>query len=107
MKISGRKSVSRTGPVGAAQRGAGKPKVEPTPSIDARATDVRISDMSREIDRVRETVMDLPDVRVERVSEIKPLVDEGNYQVESKVIAKKMVDESLRESARLKKSRGK
>ena len=105
MKISGRKSVGGATPITGSQRVANKPKVDGAANIDPRATDVRISSTAGEIDRVKQAVLDVPEVRVEKVQEIKPMVDDGSYQVESGVIAKKMVDESLRESARVKKGR--
>jgi anti-sigma28 factor (negative regulator of flagellin synthesis) len=46
----------------------------------------------------------LPDVRLEKVEALKPKVDDGTYHVESHEIAKRMVDESLRESARAKQA---
>lgn len=41
----------------------------------------------------------MSDVRIDRVQEIRLAVDEGSYQVESRVLAKRMVDEAVRESA--------
>lgn len=101
MKISGRKPVSGPSPVGGVPRVPRADKAQ-TPPVE-KATDVEISSSSREVTKARAVLAAFPDVRVEKVAEIKPLVDEGSYKVESQVVAKKMVDTSLRESARADK----
>ncbi|NQU44990.1 flagellar biosynthesis anti-sigma factor FlgM [bacterium] len=101
MKISGRKSVSGAGSVKGPSRAGQAGKAEQSPQVE-KATKVELSGSHREIDKAREILAQLPDVRVEKVENIKPLIDEGSYQVESKVLAKKMVDSSIRESATMK-----
>jgi len=107
MKISGRKQVSGTTPVGQASRAKEKPKVEGVPTAETRAADVNLSEAMSEVARARESAKALPDILVEAVEELKPIVNDGSYRRESKVIAKKMVDSSLRESAHLLRSRKK
>ena len=104
MRISGRKSVGGAAPVGGVQpRQPNEPPVEGATEAE-RATDVEISSTSREIAQAKESLAAMPDVRAERVSEIKPLVDDGSYNVESEVLARRVVDASLRESARERKA---
>lgn len=107
MRISRRKPVGQTGPVSpVTPRKPAEGKVEGATRSEERAADVDISHSSREIDGARETLAAMPDVRAERVEQIKPIVDDGSYQVDSKVLAKKVVDSSLRESAHEKKGKG-
>ena len=104
MKISGRKpSVTPTSSVGGAARSADTQK-EAVATPLSGADDVELSSSLKEIDRAKEALAALPDVRVEKVNEIKPRVDDGSYQVESEALAKKMVDASLRESAQANES---
>lgn len=103
MKISGRKPIRPSSPVsGPAQ----PPKVDKaqSPAIE-RATDVELSESLKEVDHAREILAAMPDMRAERVEEIKPRVDDGSYQVESGKIAKRIVDSSLRESAKKKSAK--
>ena len=104
MKISGRKPISSATPITGPVRVSRQERAEPAPPV-APAADVEISVSTREVDRAREILAVIPDVRIERVEEIKPLVDDGSYRVESKVLAKKMVNTSLRESAQARTSK--
>ena len=107
MKISGRKPVPASGAVSGVSRQSEKPKVDGAPGAETSATDVQLSAPLQGVERAKATVTAMPDVRVERVDEIKPRIDDGSYEVESKVVAKRIVDSALRESARQKKrSRG-
>lgn len=99
MKISGRKSIAGAKPAGGSPRPANEQQVDKADRVE-QATDVSISESSREVSRARESMDTLSDVRAERIQTIKPLVDDGSYKVESKVLAKRVVDEALRESAR-------
>jgi len=101
MRISGRKTrVSPAGSVGRVSRVTG-PRKKEAPAPVSEAADVELSASLQEIDRAREALAILPDEKVEGV---KPLVDDGSYKVESEVLAKRIVDTSLRESAQLKKT---
>lgn len=101
MKISGRKSVGGAGPMGQAGKAKEKPQVESQASVQSGAADVNLSEGMREAERARQMTRALPDVRAEKVSELKPVVNDGTYHRESTVIAKKLVDSSLQESALL------
>ena len=104
MKISGRKPVQKSAPIDSLSA-ASKPdtaeKVED--SAPAQSGDnISLSGASKQIQSAQSAIQGLPDVRLERVTEIKNALDDGNYHVESEVIAKKMVNESLGESLRRK-----
>lgn len=104
MRISGKKSVSSTTGISGSKH---KPvEKEQAPEV-ARSDDVAISDSVKEVEQAKEAVKAMPDVRVEKVDAIKPLVNDGSYEAPSEEVAKRMVDSSLRESAQQKKgSRG-
>lgn len=104
MKISGRKPIARTTSTKKASPASGKAQTDASAKIESPASEVELSESLHEIDGAKETLATMPNVRVERVQEIKPRVDDGSYKVESKVVAKKMVDASLRESALEKKA---
>lgn len=56
---------------------------------------VELSSHSRELQKVYEVLQATPEVRSERVSELKKLIEEGRYHVESDVLAEKILKESL------------
>lgn len=56
---------------------------------------VDLSTMARDIQKAKVEVSKLPDVREEKVQEIKAQVDKGTYNVSGEQIANKMVGESI------------
>lgn len=50
--------------------------------------------ISRDVERFRKILNDIPDVRSPKVDELKPLVEAGTYQVESTLVARKMLETS-------------
>ena len=56
---------------------------------------VELSTMAREIQQAKVEVSRLPDVREEKVQEIKAQVEKGTYNVSGEKIAEKMVRESI------------
>ena len=102
MKISGRKPIQPASPLGGKAETPQVEQAEEAKPAD-RSDSLNLSDTSKNLMSAREKVNALPDVRVERVSEIKSALDDGGYHVESEKIAKKIVDESLSESLRGKK----
>jgi negative regulator of flagellin synthesis FlgM len=56
---------------------------------------VDLSTMAKEIQQAKVEVSKLPDVREEKVQEIKSQVDKGTYNVSGEQIANKMVGESI------------
>ena len=107
MKISRRKQVTGTTRVGKTSKAKPRAKVQESVQAPAEAADVNLSEAVHEVESVRKALAAMPDVRVDKVDALKPVVDEGSYHVDSKVIAKKVVDTSLRESAQLKRPRKK
>jgi negative regulator of flagellin synthesis FlgM len=55
---------------------------------------VTLSDSARSLAAARDAVHNAPDVRQQRVSEIKQQIDTGTYQVSARVLARKMVEAS-------------
>lgn len=62
------------------------------------------NDESRSIDRYRDEVEKLPDVREEKVDDLRDSVEKGDYHVESEKIAKRVVDEALKEAVQRNRS---
>ncbi len=56
---------------------------------------VNLSAKARDIQQLRDAVNQLPDVREDKVRELKEQVDKGTYAVNGQNIAEKMVSESL------------
>ncbi len=106
MKISGRKSVNQTSGISQSSR-VNKPEgpQDNEDQISNNAADVELSDQLQQVEKARQIIEGLTDVRIEKVEEIKPRIEDGSYQVDSQVVAKKIVDASLREDAE-RKSRG-
>ena len=56
---------------------------------------VEISSKARDIQKVKNILDDLPDVRMEKVDKIKRSLENGTYNVQGEKVAQKMVRESL------------
>jgi flagellar biosynthesis anti-sigma factor FlgM len=56
---------------------------------------VLLSPVAKEIQLAISQLKDIPDVRVEKVSEIRNQIDKGTYPVSSEKIAQGLIDESL------------
>lgn len=56
---------------------------------------VTLSERAREIQQVRQAVEALPDVREEKVDELKERIASGEYRVDGEKVAEKMIGESL------------
>jgi len=67
---------------------AGSAAAKPNEKVD-------LSTMAREIQQAKVEVSRLPDVREEKVQEIKSQVEKGTYNVSGEQIANKMVGESI------------
>jgi len=57
-----------------------------------RADSVTLSDDARSLAAAREIVQQAPDVRAEKVADIKKQVDTGTYHVAAHVLARKMLN---------------
>ncbi len=67
---------------------AGAAAVKPEETVD-------LSTMARDIQQAKVEVSELPEVREEKVQEIKAQVENGTYNVSGEQIANKMVGESI------------
>lgn len=106
MRISGRKTVGGAAPVGGTARPASQDKAEKLQApILPKADDVELSASSREVDKAKALLAGMSDVRAEKIEGIKPLVVDGSYRVETRQVAKKIVDSSLRESTSAAKNK--
>jgi len=56
---------------------------------------VSLSDRAKDIQQAKKTIDQLPDVREEKVKELKNAIDTGTYRVEGEKVADKMIGESL------------
>ncbi len=56
---------------------------------------VELSAESKEIKKINDVLEMTPDVRAERVAELKKLVQEDRYQVDSEAVAGKMIDQTI------------
>ncbi len=56
---------------------------------------VEISDQARMMKEVRGLVYAAPDVRADKVSDLKRRIKDGNYAIDSAAVADKLVDEHL------------
>lgn len=59
-----------------------------------QADTVTLSEGARALSAAREAVQNASDVREEKVAEIKQRISDGTYQVPSRVLARKMLDQS-------------
>ena len=61
----------------------------------AKTDTVNISDAAKEIQEVRKELDNIPDVRAEKVEQLKNQIENGTYEVKSEEIAEKMLKDSL------------
>ena len=83
--------VSRTAAAPAAVQPAGK--AHNRQFVQAQDS-VTLSDSARSMASARTAVQNAPDVRQEKVADIKQQISDGTYQVSSKVLARHMLDAS-------------
>ena len=77
-----------------------QPKTEPAGEKDAQPqrlkTDtVVISDAAKRIQEAQKQIQAIPDVRADKVAEIRNQIESGTYQINADQIAGKMIKESL------------
>ena len=65
-------------------------QAKPSKGVDS----VTLSDSARSLSAAREAVKSAPDVREQKVAEIKQHLSDGTYSVPAKVLARKMLDSS-------------
>lgn len=97
MKIQGRKSqypMGMTSPLGG---------VKPQPELEETAapieTDhVELNVSTAQVQMLKDAVKAIPSVRIEMVQALKQEIEHGHYYVSSDKLARKVVDEALREA---------
>jgi negative regulator of flagellin synthesis FlgM len=56
---------------------------------------VNLSTTAKEVQKIRRAIDELPDVREEKILDLKNRIEQGTYKVDAEKIAEKMVGESL------------
>lgn len=67
--------------------GAKSSKVEQTAGADA----VSMSSVSQELQRAQQVLSALPDIRADRVAELKASIESGTYQVSGRDVAESLI----------------
>lgn len=70
-------------------------KLEALNNAGAKSTNVNLSERAQDMKKAKEIATQTPDIREDRVAALQKMIDEGKYNVSSKDIADKMVDEEL------------
>jgi len=66
------------------------------PNATGEAADrVELSKGYQEIDKIKKVVMDMADIRTERVDQIRSMIQNGTYQVDAEQVAGKILDDLL------------
>lgn len=68
------------------------------PSVDRSGVNTEISAKSRDFSRAKSIASNSPDVREDRVADLKKRIADGSYSVNPDAVADRMVDEHLRMS---------
>ena len=73
-----------------------KNQVSQSPGTTSQQTDrVDLSDQSKEMKKIYTAQQMAPDIRTDKVNEVKKAVEENRYQVDSNTVAEKMIRESI------------
>jgi len=84
--ISGQAAARR------AERTGNDSQVQANPqSVRSSSDSVEISDRSRELARARQAVDAAPDVRADKVAEIRKRIEDGTYSVSPELLAQKLL----------------
>ncbi len=78
------------------QQAPNEPKVEEK-NQSGQDTIVNLSTASKEAQTAREVIASEPDVREDKVAELKERIESGNYTVDNKAVADKIVDSFIDE----------
>lgn len=78
------------------QQTSNEPKVEEQ-NQSGQDTIVNLSTASKEAQTAREVIASEPDVREDKVAELKKRIESGNYTVDNKAVADKIVDSFIDE----------
>jgi flagellar biosynthesis anti-sigma factor FlgM len=73
-----------------------KNQIPQSQEVKTQQTDrVDLSDQSKEMKKIYTVQQMAPDIRTEKVNEIKKLIEQDRYQVDSQAVAEKMIRESI------------
>jgi len=76
-----------------------KDKVEPTSEQpekqQVKADTVELSDMGKRVQEAHKQLETIPDIREDKVAQLKEQVDNGTYQPDAEKVAEKMLKDSL------------
>ena len=78
------------------QQTSKEPKIEEK-NPSGQDTIVNLSTASKEVQTAREIIASEPDVREDKVSELRKRIESGNYTVDNKAVADKIVDSFIDE----------
>lgn len=74
--------------------GLNNPRAVSSEAIQSSAQ-VNISSRAKDIQRAKELAMAAPDVDMEKVAKFRAMIEKGEYKVDAKSLADKMVDDEL------------
>ena len=69
-----------------------RPEAEPTAEAASKSDSVEISERAHELARAQRAVEAAPDVRADRVAELKKQIEEGTYNVPAEALADMLLD---------------
>ena len=77
-----------------------QPKTDPTGEKDARPQGLKtdtvvISDTAKRIQEAQKQIQSIPDVRADKVAELRNQIESGTYEIKADAIAGNMIKESL------------
>jgi negative regulator of flagellin synthesis FlgM len=93
--------VSRLLAVTPSDRGTHQINARGSVSNGREAAQVEISTTAQEIQQVKRTINRLPDIREQRVAELKASIENGTYNVSGEDIADLIIRRTLADSSRL------
>lgn len=68
------------------------------PEAAAKKDQVTVSDKAKEIAKLKAEVNDMPEIRADRVEEVKKAIDAGTYNVKGEAVAGKLIKEAIIDS---------
>ena len=93
-EVSGPKKSEKTKQSSDAARAAAV-----APGTVEGSTKTEISSRAKEMAKAKDVASSTPDVREEKIAELKKRIQAGRYQVDAEALADKMVDEHMRTAA--------
>ena len=68
-------------------------KSSETESTSGRRDKISLSGMAQEINELKKIIHNLPDIRTDKVEQLKQAIDTGSYHIDSYKVAEKMLAE--------------